>query len=114
EDKFTLINTGSISRIDGGEGENTLTGRDENSTWEIDATNSLRFTYGDLYVTTFENINKLQGGSGADTFNIHTLDRIPTVVDGGAGAADHVDFTPLNPAVGLTVGVGDVSATTHL
>src|SRR5690606_32270000 len=119
EDKFTLINTGSISRIDGGEGEgeNTLTGRDENRTWEIDATNSLRFTDGDLYVTTFENINNLQGGSSADTFNIEeefngTLSggngadifNINAVVNGALLGGDGADIFNIEAAV-----VGDLS-----
>src|SRR5690554_3952411 len=68
-----INNAGSISHIEGGggEGENRLIGHDAKNTWEIGESNSLFLTDSNRkYVTTFEDINILQGGSSADTFNI--------------------------------------------
>ena len=63
EDTFTLQSSGSATDLDGGADTDTLQGRDEAVTWTLADTGS---NYGGSQ--SFQNIETLQGGSGADTF----------------------------------------------
>jgi len=73
DDIFIFGINGTATSLDGGLGVNTLVGRNKNNTWNILADNSgtLGESTGSLYVNTFSNIQKLQGGSADDTFIIN-------------------------------------------
>ena len=66
-------NAGNATIIQGGDGENTLVGRNLTNTWNIAASgNLLGITDGTTYVASFEDIQLLQGGSVVDEFNINS------------------------------------------
>lgn len=79
-DSFSVEINGKINSINGGAGANSLTGRNQDSTWSI--TQSQNSIAG--YVNNFSNIQTLQGGSAADTFNINTA--FTGAINGGNGA----------------------------
>ena len=67
-----------------GSGTGTLTGEDLDRTWNLDA-GATGKTYTDgLNTLTFSNFATLQGGSGADTFNV--IAPTTAVLNGGDGA----------------------------
>ena len=67
-------NAGNATSIQGGDGENTLVGRNLANTWNIAASgNLLGATNGITYVASFEDIQLLQGGSAIDEFNINSV-----------------------------------------
>src|SRR5262249_2057224 len=82
-DAFTLGAAGSIGRIDGGAGADTLIGANLNGTWSITAANA-----GTLANSSgsrpFTNIETLVGGTAADTFT-HSGTATVGFVNGGAG-----------------------------
>lgn len=66
-------NAGSATSIQGGEGENTLVGRNLANTWDIATSgNLLGATDDTTYVASFADIQLLQGGSAIDEFNINS------------------------------------------
>ncbi|MCP2729862.1 CHAT domain-containing protein, partial [Limnofasciculus baicalensis] len=71
------LNNGTIASVDGGTGNNTLTGNNATNTWNITGNNS-----GTVNTLIFSNFNQLKGGSSADafTFNGGTV----TSINGGA------------------------------
>ena len=73
-DDFIISAEGSVSGvINGGDGIDSLTGRDINNTWNITSTgNSLAATGGLAYVTGFTNIETLTGGNAVDIVTIDT------------------------------------------
>lgn len=79
-DSFSVETNGKINSINGGAGANSLTGRNQDSTWSI--TQSQNSIVG--YVNNFSNIQTIQGGSAADTFNINTA--FTGAINGGNGA----------------------------
>lgn len=84
-DSFIVGATGSMASIDGGDGGNTLTGRDAAiNTWQITGASKGGVTN----VTSFSNIQNLQGGTGDDTFDFSANDAsvITGFVDGGLGS----------------------------
>lgn len=67
----SLNNNGIATSILGGDGENTLVGRNSASTWNIAASgHSVGVTNGAIYVASFEDIQILQGGNAIDDFSI--------------------------------------------
>lgn len=67
----SLNNNGIATSILGGNGENSLVGRDVASTWNIAASgHSVGVTNGAIYVASFEDIQILQGGNAIDDFSI--------------------------------------------
>ncbi|MCF6261461.1 MAG: hypothetical protein L3J98_15080, partial [Gammaproteobacteria bacterium] len=94
-DEFLIDTTGSVARIDGGTGTNTLTAPDTDNTWAISATNNrLAVTNGDIYVNTFTNIDTLAGGNAVDTFEF-TGGSITGTAEGRGGN----DFFILSQAI---------------
>ncbi len=76
-DQF-IIAGGSVATIDGGAGNNTITGDATANTWDITGTNS-----GTLNTIAFSNIANLVGGPLTDQFNVQG--GTVTSIDGGAG-----------------------------
>ena len=81
KDNFILGLNGSITRISGGKGLNSLTGRNDANTWDIDAKNAGSASN----VATFSDIQNLIGGSMADNFRLG-FNGVVSKIDGGAGA----------------------------
>ncbi|MBL4608614.1 MAG: filamentous hemagglutinin N-terminal domain-containing protein, partial [Pseudomonadales bacterium] len=80
-DDFTLSESGSISgKIVGGAGDNSLTGRDVLTTWNITGDNA----GSSADVIAFRDIHTLIGGDQADNFIVENTGSISAVV-GGAG-----------------------------
>jgi filamentous hemagglutinin family protein len=82
-DNFVMGPNGSAKSIDGGIGDNTLTGRNSLNTWTISNENS--GFLGDengIYVTGFSRIQNLKGGSLADNFMFNLAGKIVSI-DGG-------------------------------
>ncbi len=72
-DQFEMAAEGSIKEIQGGSDSyvDTLLARNTANTWTITADgNTLGVTGDDVYVTSFSNIDTLQGGTAVDTFAI--------------------------------------------
>ncbi|MFO0879290.1 MAG: hypothetical protein U0840_18245 [Gemmataceae bacterium] len=88
-DFFYVTSAGRLTSIDGGTGNNSLidTGSNAN-TWNITGTNSGGYTS----VTTFLNIQTLEGGSGADIFSFDAAGSVGSV-DGGDGLDSLKDNT---------------------
>ena len=75
DDNFTLGDNGSITQINGGTGINSLTGRDEANTWNINAKNGGAVNY----VGSFSGIHNLIGGSEADNFRLGASGEISNI-----------------------------------
>ena len=80
-----IVATGATAAgvIDGGGGNNTLTGPNLDETWHITGANSGSITG---VVAMFQNIQNLIGGSGADDFVFSNVGTLSGTLDGGAGA----------------------------
>ena len=81
-DAISLSGTGSVSgTIDAAGGTDTITGRDNNTTWNIKGANT-----GDspVRIGSFVNTENLTGGTADDTFNLNG-GTITGTIDGGAG-----------------------------
>ena len=103
-DDFVIAVGGSISGvIDGGGGSNTLTGPNQNETWNVTAANAGNLTG---VVTSFINIQNLTGGSGADDFVFSNGATLGGTVDGGAGS-DKLDLSAYTTATSaMLTGLG--------
>ena len=100
----SAANAGTAFNIDGGTDTNTLIGRNENNTWTVNGINSgsLQVTNGTSYITSFSNIQILNGGSGNDIFTLNNI------VSGSINAGIGTNTFNVNAAVGsLTGGDGD-------
>ena len=88
EDTFIFGGEYQVSgQIDGGGGENTVTGPDETNTWAITADNTGSLTPGSAEATMLSHIQNFIGGSLSDTFDFigaYLLEG-ETGVDGGGG-----------------------------
>ena len=81
-DSFSLTGTGRITgTIDAGAGTDTITGRDNNTTWNITAANAGDST---SRIGSFLNTENLTGGTADDKFNL-SGGTITGTIDGGAG-----------------------------
>ena len=94
-DAFTLSGAGSISGTisgGGGAGVDTLTGKDLDSTWTINAVNagSLDDASG---VNVFTGIENLVGGTANDTFVVLNTGMIGSIAGGGQTLADTLDLS---------------------
>jgi|GEM_PF-2291479 len=78
-------NSGIATDIDGGDGDNEITGRNAINTWSITATDtgSLAETEGTPYITNFTKIQTLNGGREADVFEIGA--NITRAINSGSG-----------------------------
>ncbi len=94
-----ILNGGSISgSIDGGSGNNTLTGNNVTNAWHITGTDAGTLT--DI-AGSFSNIQNLIGGSGTDTFVLDDGVSINSI-DGGAGA-NTLDLSNYSTAVNVNL-----------
>ena len=81
QDTITLAPGGQVSgSIDGGGGNDTIVGADQDNAWTISGANS-----GTLNGTAFANIENLAGGSGQDTFTFTAGGALSGGLSGGAG-----------------------------
>ncbi|MEX2360504.1 MAG: autotransporter-associated beta strand repeat-containing protein, partial [Gammaproteobacteria bacterium] len=108
DDSFTISGTGELGgTIDGGTGNNTLTGNNTVNTWTIDADNGGDVTNAAVETVAFENIQNLIGGTNTDQFD---LTAGVTSISGG-GNTDTLSlmgsFT--NPVATLTLTVEQVT-----
>jgi len=78
-DRF-ILRGGTVSSIDGGEGENILYGDNINNYWTVKTMNG-----GTLNSTTFSHIQSLIGGSKNDYFLIYNQAGLTHLLDGGRG-----------------------------
>lgn len=92
--------------IKGGDGDNSLYGPDENTTWDIkdNAPHSLNDT------VTFENIQRLIGGTGNDTFQFHSDAHTDINIDGGGDDGEENKVSYASVDGDLSVTLGDVTA----
>ena len=112
-DSFTIGSDGRVTgSIDGGDGINSLTGPNANSTWvingaAIDAATPQSIYDTDTaaeYVKAFTGIQSLIGGSGDDTFTVTGTTLLAGAVGGGGtDALDYSGFTGTGPIV-VTLG----------
>jgi PhoPQ-activated pathogenicity-related protein len=80
-DTLTLTGTlGAGSSFDGGNGANTIVGRNATTTWNITGSNA-----GNVGGVSFTNVQNLTGGTGADTFVFASGGSLSGVVQGGSG-----------------------------
>jgi hypothetical protein len=90
-DTFTFINPGKLDgSIDGGGGDNTITGDNTGDTFNITDLN--QGTIDTLLPNGFSNIQNLSGGPGPDTFAFQGSGHLSGKIDGGAGS-DRLDFS---------------------
>jgi acrosin len=83
-DTFRFNDGGTLAgNIDGGAGNNSLTGDNTGRTYTINATNG--GTVSVILGGTFSNIENLTGGSGNDTFQFVTPGTLAGNIDGGGG-----------------------------
>jgi len=71
--------------FDGGGGINTLEGPDTANTWNIATVNGGTLNPSAMTMFRFGNVQNLQGGTGADTFNVLAGGSIGVSIDGGGG-----------------------------
>src|SRR5882672_4768972 len=95
-DSFVLSGTGNVTALDGGAGQNTLTGKNIASTWSITGVNAGTLTDAGGS-QTFASIQSLQGGTGADSFVLTATTSTVAFLDGG-GAAGLNTLTGSNTA----------------
>jgi filamentous hemagglutinin family protein len=80
EDNFSLAGASATS-INGGTGNNALTGDNVNTAWNITGNNAGNVSSGN----SFTNIQTLVGGSGDDQFTLSATGSLSGSIDGGAG-----------------------------
>jgi len=100
-DAFTL-NGGTVASIDGGAGNDGVTGDNAINTWNVTAVNG-----GDVNGSTFSNIENLTGGNNADTFTLNG--GTVTSIDGGGGNDDVTGDNTINTWNVTVVNGGDVN-----
>ncbi len=102
----SVANSGKATSIDGGDGINGLIGRDADNTWKITRENGGVLAAADgIYVAGFDNIQILNGGIAADTFEIgatisreinsgngNNIFKVNTAVNNLLGGADNDQF----------------------
>ena len=108
----SFIATSNVSgTLDGGAGDDTMTGPDSDSTFTLTASNV--GVLSGLFNQLFSNIEHLIGGSGSDRFAINGAGGLSGEIDGGAGA-NTLDYTLASFAdgafVSLTAGVSSATA----
>lgn len=113
EDKFTFSSTGYIDGVlDGGGGVDSLTTSNDNNTWKVtgaNSGNSINDTASRNYFTSFQNIEKLVGGTGNDIFQFGPAGSIIDA-DGGSGAGvDAIDYSNFSGALTVTLGVANIN-----
>ena len=97
-DAFTF-NGGTIASLNGGTGEDTITGDSQANIWNVRDVNGdfLALDEGTLAsvlgLTVFSGVENLVGGSLVDTFVYDRDSRISRTIDGGAGAANILDLS---------------------
>ena len=100
-----ILNGGSVGTINGGVGDNSLTGDNSINTWNITAANT-----GNLNgTTTFSNIQALIGGSADDNFDFGGGIQFNGTIAGGAGLNDTLDYSAFTSA--LSVDLAALGAT---
>ncbi|MBE9128263.1 filamentous hemagglutinin N-terminal domain-containing protein, partial [Coleofasciculus sp. LEGE 07081] len=88
EDTFTLINGGSVTNINGGAGNNTLTGDNGVNDWNLTGNDA-----GDINsTTTFSQISNLIGGTANDSFIFNDGITISGTIN-GQGGTDTLDYS---------------------
>ncbi|MBS3951841.1 MAG: LEPR-XLL domain-containing protein, partial [Methylomicrobium sp.] len=78
---FTLIGWSGDLTIDGGAGNDTLQGPDDDFDWQVTAANEGYVSGGGF----FSSIENLEGGSGSDAFKIDLGGALDGLIDGGSG-----------------------------
>ncbi|MCF6363516.1 MAG: filamentous hemagglutinin N-terminal domain-containing protein [Gammaproteobacteria bacterium] len=99
-DNFVISGGGITGRIDGGDGNDSLTASAANNTWNITTVDGGEVTN----VNTFASIENLIGNSGTDIFVFGNTSNISGTVDGAAGT-DTVDFSAEASSVSVLLGV---------
>ncbi len=90
---------GTIASLNGGTGEDVVTGGNLANTWNITDVNGDSMTVDEgtltsaLGVTTFSEIENLVGGDVGDTFVYDRNARISRTIDGGDGSANVLDLS---------------------
>jgi filamentous hemagglutinin family protein len=98
-DTFT-VNDGSVSKIDGSAGNNTVVAANTINKWNLNGTNS-----GDINGVPFTNIQNLTGGTDTDTFELKDGVAIAGKIDSKAGN-DTVDYSTYTGEVTVDIGTG--------
>ncbi|MBD2744473.1 filamentous hemagglutinin N-terminal domain-containing protein [Coleofasciculus sp. FACHB-1120] len=101
-DTFT-VNGGSVSKIDGSAGNNTVVAANTVNKWKLNGANS-----GDVNGVPFINVQNVTGGTDTDTFELKEGVAIAGIVDGNAGN-DTLDYSTYTGEV--TVDMGASKAT---
>jgi hypothetical protein len=98
-----------VMKIDAGNGNNTLVGPNQATTWSITGANS-----GKLGSISFSNVQNLVGGTGVDDFKFSsTSAKVLSINGGGAptGQGDWLDYSSLPSSSTVTVNLATGSAT---
>ncbi|MBD2063351.1 filamentous hemagglutinin N-terminal domain-containing protein [Funiculus sociatus GB2-A5] len=103
-DTFTLGTDGSVAKIDGSGGNNTLVGANTVNNWNLEDTNSGNVND----ANPFTNIQNLTGGTETDTFKVKEGATIANNIDGNAGT-DTLDYS--THSAKITVDMGARKAT---
>ncbi len=103
-DTFSLEAGGSLSgELDGGEGDDELSGPEADSTWNITGPNA-----GSIAGISFTEIENLTGGLGADVF-VFSGGSVVGLVEGGAGI-DTLDYAAYFAAVMIDLSTSSATA----
>ncbi len=108
DDVFTLGPVGVPVAVDGGTGNDTLAGTNVAQTWSVTGAGSGSLSGGLL---TFSNVEKLRGGTAADTFTFGAGGGLAIGVDGNAGT-DVLDNTAIAGHTVTPVGAGSLDGFT--
>ena len=90
---------GTVARLNGGTGEDAITGDNLANTWNVRDVNGDLMTVDEgtlasaLGITIFSGIENLIGGDLVDTFVYDRNARISRTIDGGAGSANVLDLS---------------------
>lgn len=109
-DNFTLVGEFPFQvSIAGGGGSDTLTGRGTENTWTLQALDRGQVA-GTGGLVSFESIENLTGGAGADTFRFHLAGRVSGRISGGGGT-DTLDYSSFGSAVAVDLSLGRATST---
>ena len=92
DDAFNVDGWTSAAEVVGGTGTNSLTGRDEASTWDINANTGGTISNTGQGDITYSMIDELIGGTGNDTFIVDNAVTMLASIDGGAGGVNTLNL----------------------
>ncbi|MGN0920105.1 MAG: hypothetical protein ACI4NJ_00105 [Cellvibrio sp.] len=105
DDVFVIKENGSVTTIVGGDGRDTLEGKNRDTLWSITNTkNSLSEVANNVnsYVDNFTGVETLVGGASNDRFLISVVLDTDWIIDGGAGSND-LDVSNVSHSISVSL-----------